>query len=45
MSGPNAGQPDPTAGGVYNKTVEGNTSNGNGATGIGDLQRRLQQHH
>jgi parallel beta-helix repeat protein len=35
MSGPNAGQPDPAAGGVYNNTVKGNTSNGNGATGIG----------
>jgi nitrous oxidase accessory protein NosD len=35
MSGPDAGQPDPTAGGVYNETVEGNTSSGNGATGVG----------
>jgi len=34
-SGPNAGQPDPAAGGVYNETVKGNTSDGNGATGIG----------
>ena len=34
-SGPNAGQPDPAAGGVYNNTIKGNTSNGNGATGIG----------
>ena len=34
-SGPNAGKPDPSAGGVYNNTIEGNTSNGNGATGIG----------
>ncbi len=34
-SGANAGQPNPAGGGVYNNTVEGNTSNGNGATGIG----------
>ncbi len=34
-SGPNAGQPNPAGGGVYNNTVEGNTSSGNGATGIG----------
>jgi parallel beta-helix repeat protein len=34
-SGPNAGQPDPAAGGVYNETVKDNTSDGNGATGIG----------
>ena len=34
-SGPNAGQPNPLAGGVYNNTVENNTSNGNGAKGIG----------
>ena len=34
-SGPNAGQPDPAAGGVYNNTIEDNTSDGNGATGIG----------
>jgi parallel beta-helix repeat protein len=34
-SGPNAGQPNPTAGGVYNNTVSGNTSSNNGATGIG----------
>ncbi len=34
-SGPNAGQPNPAAGGVYNETVENNTSDGNGATGIG----------
>ena len=35
MSGPNAGQPNPAAGGVYNNTILDNTSNGNGATGIG----------
>jgi parallel beta-helix repeat protein len=34
-SGPNAGHPDPVAGGVYNNTIKGNTSSGNGATGIG----------
>ncbi|MDR3648463.1 MAG: right-handed parallel beta-helix repeat-containing protein [Acidimicrobiales bacterium] len=34
-SGPNAGQPNPAAGGVYSNTVEGNTSSDNGATGIG----------
>jgi parallel beta-helix repeat protein len=34
-SGPNAGQPNPAAGGVYSNTIENNTSNGNGATGIG----------
>jgi parallel beta-helix repeat protein len=34
-TGPMAGQPNPAAGGVYNNTVEGNTSSGNGATGIG----------
>ncbi|MGH9917824.1 MAG: hypothetical protein ACRD6W_02965, partial [Nitrososphaerales archaeon] len=27
--------PQPTAGGIYHNTVEGNTSDGNGATGIG----------
>jgi parallel beta-helix repeat protein len=35
MSGPNAGQPNPTGGGVFNNTILDNTSNGNGATGIG----------
>ena len=35
MSGPDAGQPDPAGGGVYNETVEGNTSDNNGATGVG----------
>jgi len=35
MSGPNAGQPNPAAGGVYSNTVTGNTSDDNGATGIG----------
>ncbi len=34
-SGPKAGQPDPAAGGVFNNVVEGNTSNGNGANGVG----------
>jgi parallel beta-helix repeat protein len=34
-TGPMAGQPDPTAGGVYSNTIEDNTSDGNGATGIG----------
>jgi parallel beta-helix repeat protein len=34
-SGPNAGQPNPTAGGVYSNTIQNNISNGNGATGIG----------
>jgi len=33
-SGPNAGQPDPAAAGVYNETVESNTSDGAGANGI-----------
>ena len=35
FSGPNAGQPNPAGGGVYNNTIENNTSSGNGATGIG----------
>jgi parallel beta-helix repeat protein len=34
-SGPDAGQPNPAEGGVYNNTVTGNTSSDNGATGIG----------
>jgi parallel beta-helix repeat protein len=34
-SGPTAGKPDPTAGGVYNNTVEDNTSDNAGANGIG----------
>jgi len=34
-SGPHAGQPDPTAAGVYNETVKDNISDGNGATGVG----------
>jgi parallel beta-helix repeat protein len=34
-TGPNAGQPNPAGGGVYNNTVQGNNSSGNGATGIG----------
>ena len=34
-SGPSAGQPNPTDGGVYSNTIQNNTSNGNGATGIG----------
>jgi parallel beta-helix repeat protein len=34
-SGPNAGQPNPAAGGVYSNTIQNNISNGNGATGIG----------
>ena len=34
-SGPNAGQPNPAGGGVYNNTIQGNTSSGNGATGLG----------
>jgi parallel beta-helix repeat protein len=34
-SGPNAGQPNPAAGGVYSNTVQNNIANGNGGTGIG----------
>jgi parallel beta-helix repeat protein len=34
-TGPNAGQPNPAGGGVYNNTIQGNISSGNGATGIG----------
>ncbi len=34
-SGPDAGQPDPAAGGVYNDTVKDNTSDGAGANGVG----------
>ncbi len=33
-SGATIGKPDPTAGGVYNNTVKGNTANNNGAAGL-----------
>ena len=43
-SGPNAGQPDPAAGGVYNKTVKDNTSERQRGDRYRSVQRRLQQH-